>query len=464
MAIDHEQHPYIDISEAVDIARENIQSSLFSLETSSLPQTEYLLESVSKGIDEYNDSMEKALEKSKKKFQNLRKQLDLAERDWNKKLMKRKQTDFAKMKSIQTEIDAQLKKLQGMINACKTAPQETSILELFSLQNELFNATNFEPKEISLPPVMHFFASDFRLPVTEELLGIVTTGTTRKIHIERKEKENLRRRQLFTKSMLQKTEITILEDGYAERLERTDKNDIVAYSDKILTKYSKTFEFGKELLLDFDVFDMAYTSFQDIIVTDWERRRVMVVSRSGEVSTIMNTYTLIPGGICINDRGNVVVGLHADDGYGSPPIKLVVYTIDDFDVLHEIEHDTIGEPLFTKVILQVKQKHNGDYVVCDVNRVVCIGREGRFRWEYPVDFDDDVYSIACDEYDNIIVAQRFSNTISLLNCEGIFISNIMTEKDGVSDPRALVIDSHGYLWIGQEDEIKVVKYIKQEVS
>ena len=70
-----------------------------------------------------------------------------------------------------------------------------------------------------------------------------------------------------------------------------------------------------------------------------------------------------------------------------------------------------------------------------------------------------VYGIECDQFDNIIIAQEISNTICLLNTEGALISTLMTEENGISGPLTLALDSYGRLWIGQEDEIKVVKYI-----
>ena len=454
--MDHQQHQCIGISEAASEAREDIQSILFSMENISLPRMERLLESVLQGKDKYNEFAQKAFDNSTKKFRYLRMQLDAAERDWTKQFNKRKQADIAEIEMIQAELDDQLTKMHDVINACKTALQETNNSALLSFQTDLSDAGNIGQKEISFPPVIIFFPSDYKLPVTEELLGVVKSGTRQQLCTDGTKEELLRRRHVFTKGMLQKTELFSI-DSSAECLGRTDKNEMLTYCDKTITIYNETFLIRYTIDLDFEVNDISYTPFHGIIVTDWAGRKVIEVSRTGEVCTLLNSWPLIPGGLCIDDSEKIVVGLYA--GYGVPPIKLVVYSVDNFEVLREIEYNTAGEPLFTKAILQVKQNGNGDFIVSDAYRIVCVSREGLNRWEYLLDLDY-VYGIACDEYDNIIIAQRVSNTISLLDSEGSLLSTILTEDDGIIDPIPLAIDHHGNLWIGQEDEVKVVKYIK----
>ena len=243
----------------------------------------------------------------------------------------------------------------------------------------------------------------------------------------------------------------------AYRILHTEQNDVWVYNkDKTLKLYDEQLVKKKTLRLTFNLCDLALTSSQDIIATDYyDNKRVVKISQSGSVSILCNTAPLYPQGICINSRQQVVVGLQADDD--APPIKLSIYSSDGSTVLQEIENDEGGEPLFREEISQVKQNRKGDYVVADCDRIVCVSCEGRFRWEYIVGF---VVGMVCDKYDNVIIAEYDTNKISLLSSEGKLVTTLLTGEDGISRPESLSIDRHGLLWIGQENRLKVVKYLK----
>ena len=103
-------------------------------------------------------------------------------------------------------------------------------------------------------------------------------------------------------------------------------------------------------------------------------------------------------------------------------------------------------------------------MVADNNRIVCVDREGGYRWEYQVkqtgDYFPIVYGMVCDRYDNIIIADHIYDNISLLDSEGKLITTLMTRQDGIWEPYSLAMDNQGCLWIGQEKNVKVIKYMK----
>ena len=152
-----------------------------------------------------------------------------------------------------------------------------------------------------------------------------------------------------------------------------------------------------------------------------------------------------------------MVGVHDEF---ETPLSLIIYSGYDYHIVQEIARNIEGEPLFTLAISKMKQNGNGDYIVSDFNRLVCVSRYGQYRWEYQVDHDC-VFGTACDKYYNIIIAQ--SNSISLLDSDRFLTSTILTAEDGISNPIALAIDSKGRMWIALDDEIKVKKYIKEGV-
>ena len=151
---------------------------------------------------------------------------------------------------------------------------------------------------------------------------------------------------------------------------------------KEIRQYSENMDLIKTVSLGLCIRDIALTPADDIIGSDCENKRLVRISRSDDITTLCSTGELRPLGLCINDKQQIVVGLRA--GLDKPPIKLVVYTTDGSDVVFEIEKDKSGKPLFTESIYQVKQNANGDYVVADGHRIVCVDRVGEFRWEHQV--------------------------------------------------------------------------------
>ena len=239
----------------------------------------------------------------------------------------------------------------------------------------------------------------------------------------------------------------------------TDQNDVWVYDGNgTLTLYNAQLLEKKKINEFSNLYDMVLTASQDIIATNPHEKCLVKISPSGDVSTLCNTAPLQPYGICINNRGNIVLGL--DAGWGTTSKKLVVYSPDGSIVLQEIENDEDGKPLFRKRIRQVKQNGNGDYVVAESDRIVCFSSEGRLMWEYSEGLSTWVYGMVCDKYDNVIIADKYSNKILLLSSEGKLVTTLLTVEDGIRWPYSLSIDRHGKLWIGQDGSLKVVKYLE----
>ena len=245
----------------------------------------------------------------------------------------------------------------------------------------------------------------------------------------------------------------------AERILHTDQNDVWVHNgNKLLTLYDEHFIQRKTISLSISLQDMALTTSHEIIATDYVNKRLVKISKTGNVSTFCSTAPLMPFGICINGRQQVVVGLSADWS-GTPHIKLASYSSDGSAVLQEIENDEDGKPLFWTGIIQVKQNGSGDYVVAGGGRIVCVSSEGRFKWDCEGSFMG-ICGMVCDKHDNVIIAAHVSNKILLLSSEGNLVTTLLTAANGIMYPRSLSIDKHGQLWIGQDNNVKVVKYLK----
>ena len=292
---------------------------------------------------------------------------------------------------------------------------------------------------VSLPALLHLLPSVFQVPKLSELVGRIERKGTKLSVKKSKSRSSAKEDKLpFTASMIAITHANA-HKGRGDSIIHT--NDGVWINNEDI----------EELTL--------YNENVDIIASDDENnKRLVRISRSGAVTTLCNTGELEPWGFCINDKQQIVVGVQA--GYEKQSIKLAVYSPDGSALLHEIEKDKSGKTLFTTTIYQVKQNGNGDYVVADCARIVCVSGEGEYRWKYQVKqtgiLTPRVYGMVCDRYDNIIITECNNDKISLLDSEGKLITTLMTREDGVSDPWSLAINKQGHLWIGQSGLVKVI--------
>ena len=244
----------------------------------------------------------------------------------------------------------------------------------------------------------------------------------------------------------------------------TDQNDVWVYDGvQTLTLYDQQLVKKKTTLsLTFNLYDMTLTASKDILATNYNNKCVVKISPFGDVITLFSTAPLAPCGICINNRGNIVIGLQ--DVWAMTTFlgayKLVVFSPDGSAILQEIKDGADGKPLFREEIRQVKQNGNGDYMVSERYRIVCVSSEGQFRWDYIVESLSMICGMVCDKYDNVIIAEFWNNKILLLSSEGKLVTTLLTEEGGIRNPRSLSLDRHGHLWIGQDKSLEVVNYLK----
>ncbi|XP_062605101.1 uncharacterized protein LOC134266907 [Saccostrea cucullata] len=117
-----------------------------------------------------------------------------------------------------------------------------------------------------------------------------------------------------------------------------------------------------------------------------------------------------------------------------------------------------NKPLFT-CPTYIAENGNGDICVSDVNVVVVSDAGGLLRFRYRGISDDsqfDPNGICCDSQNNIIVADMMKNKIHMIDQNGEFLHYIQY-KD-MNKPRALCIDEHDNLYVGEwsSEKIKVL--------
>ena len=463
IAKEHMNHAFINIEDAANNVIADIQTYMGKLETDLLPSIEKLYGDLELGIEKYNKSLEKVKEDSKQRFRVLRDDLDRAEREWMQQLNVITIADYAEMDRLQNEVKEKMKQTKNLIATCKTAVTESSEIGLLLFKHEFQDINDLKPGTVSLPALVQLLPSTSGIPKISEFVGRIDRESIKiGVKTSQSRASGYGDALPFSPNMILVTPVkthdvkshTIVHTNYGVWIQNWNSKD--------LTLYNENIDRIKTVILWFKMGDIALTNTNEIIGSDVNNKRLVRISRSGNVITLCSTRVMEPCGLCINDKQQIVVGLRRR--FKTQPIKLAVYSSDGSAILQEIEKDKSGKPLFTHAIYQVKQTRNGDYVVAAGDRIVCVSREGVYRWEYHVKqsggLNPCVYGMVCDRYHNIIIAEVGNDKISLLDSEGKLITTLMTEKDGISIPYSLAIDKMGCLWIGQNQNIKVITYIK----
>ena len=466
IAKEHVHHAFTNIEDVAKDAISNIQTYMGTLESVVLPSIEKAYGEVKDGIGNYNQSLEKAKQDSKRRFKSLHEELDRMERDLMQQLDAIKQTDTVDIERTASDIEEKRKWTNDRIAACKSALAEMSEIDLLLFSKTCKTISDVESNTSrTLPASVHVHLSSYKIPKLSELVGCIKREEGKLSGTETQYITSVRQdKSTFTPNMLNITPVKTLDDVRGDNI--THSNDGVWINDratkrlKLYNEHTENKQVLKTVPLDFTIYDMSTTSSNDIVATDGNNHRLVRISKAGNVTALCKTGQLVPRGLCVNDRQQIVVGVEAD--YAKQPIKLAVYTPNGSALVQEMEKDKSGKPLFTTVIYQVKQNGNGDYVLADYDRIVCVSEEGEYKWEYQVSGRraQVVCGMVCDRYDNIIIADCMYNKISLLDSEGRLITTLMNSKDGISIPWTLTIDTKERLWIGQEKNVKIVKYIK----
>ncbi|XP_065929130.1 uncharacterized protein [Magallana gigas] len=126
-----------------------------------------------------------------------------------------------------------------------------------------------------------------------------------------------------------------------------------------------------------------------------------------------------------------------------------------------IQHDNTGRRLYS-VPVYITENNNGDVVVSNYRAVVVTERGGRHRFSYtghPSGSGLNPRGICTDALSHIMVCDRITNTVQMLDKDGQFLSHLLTESQEMGVSLSLSYDVNTQrLWVGSGDNNKVCVY------
>ncbi|XP_048740712.2 uncharacterized protein DDB_G0279899-like [Ostrea edulis] len=204
-----------------------------------------------------------------------------------------------------------------------------------------------------------------------------------------------------------------------------------------------------------------------VLYSDLENKKIIKVSKdSQEVELDLTWY---PMGLCISRTGHILVCV-ASLSYkhtGTSDVGKILRINTEGDILQEIEKNGEGESLYTRPIC-ISENINQNICVSDYFKraVIVVERSGLFRFAYD---GGDIYKstfspceLDNDSVGNIAVSDQCNNSVHLLDIDGSLIKYLLTEKDGIFEPRGLKIDNEDRLWITEisTEYVKIFRYME----
>lgn len=168
--------------------------------------------------------------------------------------------------------------------------------------------------------------------------------------------------------------------------------------------------------------------------------------------------------VCSHSSGDVLVGMWK---VGTDRGKIMrLNSIGE--IKDTIKKDKNNDNLYKNPMF-ITENYNGDIVVSDFNRcLVVTDRGGEHRFSYtghPTGSGLTPCGICTDIFSNILVCDKRTNTVQMINKDGAFMYFLLTESDGIFKPWGLCYDiiSH-LLWVGSDSNnvVKIFRYINRQ--
>ncbi|XP_062597752.1 uncharacterized protein LOC134259167 [Saccostrea cucullata] len=210
-------------------------------------------------------------------------------------------------------------------------------------------------------------------------------------------------------------------------------------------------------------------SRSSVYFTDVDSRSIARLSPSGSVSVVLKTDPLLPGGICSQRSGGLLVTLNENTSQwmnsNSDSKHLVRHVSLTGDTIREYEYTPDGKTkLFT---LPVKVAQNGNSDICVVNwtsrtkgNLVILSSAGHIRSIYSgqtLRWNFLPFDVVCDSFCYILVSDRYNERIHLLSPDGEILKYLLNENE-VNFPTSISLFKSN-LRVGNENGlVKVFKY------
>ncbi|KAK3084420.1 hypothetical protein FSP39_013255 [Pinctada imbricata] len=181
----------------------------------------------------------------------------------------------------------------------------------------------------------------------------------------------------------------------------------------------------------------------------------------GEIEDFDEIWPFDAWGIHVTKDGGILTAQNSEEEDG----KCVLYTSGGEESM-VIQYKGENDPYFDYPI-DVTDLNTGDICVADLYKpgVFIFDKEGELKTLYSGSNlnllkNYHPHSVACDSSDNIFILDKENKRIDIIDKDGVYVCELMTECDGLMDPDSISIAEDGVMWVTQyKNETLVIEYI-----
>ncbi|XP_065923740.1 E3 ubiquitin-protein ligase TRIM71-like [Magallana gigas] len=130
--------------------------------------------------------------------------------------------------------------------------------------------------------------------------------------------------------------------------------------------------------------------------------------------------------------------------------------------IQNIEWDYKGQELYS-IPNYITENINGDICTSNLNKVVVVNKSGQHKFSYSGQGSEFDYRGLCtDLLGHILVCDFYGDTVDLLDQDGQFLCQLLTNQQGVTCPFSVCVDDENNLIVGQRNTntVTVYKYLQ----
>jgi streptogramin lyase len=198
----------------------------------------------------------------------------------------------------------------------------------------------------------------------------------------------------------------------------------------------------------------------ELIYTDSDSKVIKKITQGNKITEFIKTGDWIPVSIHSSHiNRDILVGMWKDR-----EAKVMRYNKTG-EELQNIQRNNKGQGLYSYPHY-ITENINGDVCVSDYDKcaVVVVNNSGHHRFSYTGQGSEfNPYGICTDVLGHILVCDRVSDTVHLLDQDGQFLFLLLTQQQhGVDYPLSVRVDDENNLYVGQygTNTVTVYKYLQ----
>ncbi|XP_062604055.1 uncharacterized protein LOC134265846 [Saccostrea cucullata] len=456
----HNGHVFIEIKEFYETMKEEIDSCVFEMSSSQIPQTQETLDHAIQGRMDFIDDIEKVKTQLVSDAEQAKKLLDENLARSLKVITDIKITLTADYMQRENYIKGKISDLQSAVqyhDKLKTSSKFAEMVNFYtSLQNDpikscnpLVSKINYNSNSLTPEEVGNLFGRVTVKPASVNELRRLKELALKKGHIQFEFTPVVERVKSFEVSGISHTShISYLRDGMAFF---SDNN-----SSLVLANLRGEMVKEKFVMVSSGYGCHAVTIEKDLLIIDLPKHQIYKVTQEKKTIPLINTGKWTPTTLhCSSRNGDILIGM-----YLKHDAKVARYDAKGREMC-DIQKDANGVNLY----------RNPCYITENINRDVCVSdwngeclivtdRGGKHKFSYSGS-GSRFYprGIATDDAGRIYILDGWSDAVHVLGADGKQLALISTEDHGVEGPLSICFGTKGNLWIGNRfnNTIAVIK-------